>query len=406
MQASRGTGPLSHVVVLDMTQFLAGPYGSQILGDLGARVIKIETPDGDITRNTPPYFHQGESAYFLSVNRNKESIILNLKEQRGRELFLDLVKKADVVLENYRPGVVERLGIGYAALRAANPRIVMCSISGFGQDGPYRDRPAYDIIIQAISGGMSLTGEEGGKPVRAGIPLADLSAGMYGAISVLAGLAKVNATGEGAFFDVSMMDCQISMLTYQAAYYLMSGEVPGLQGRGHRSLTTYRAYLCGDGIEIVVAANSEKMWVNLCEVVGLPDLPNDPRFCNRSDRLKNRAALDALMEGAFARLTSDDVLEALRKFEVPAAPINSLDRVFRDPQVKHRDMIMYLDDGNGSGVKLAGNPIKIDGCDQPAKFPPHLGADSAAVLQDLLGISAEQARDLATTGIIGKPKAA
>ena len=239
MMAERGAGPLSHVTVLDMTQFLAGPYGSQILGDLGARVIKIETPDGDITRNTPPYFHQGESAYFLSVNRNKESLVLNLKEQRGREIFLELVKKADIVLENYRPGVVKRLGIDYPVLCEVNPRIVMCSISGFGQDGPYRDRPAYDIIIQAISGGMSLTGEEGGKPVRAGIPLADLSAGMFGAISVLAGLAKVQATGEGAYYDVSMMDCQVSMLTYQAAYYLMSGEVPGLQGRGHRSLTTY-----------------------------------------------------------------------------------------------------------------------------------------------------------------------
>ncbi len=406
MQTKAGAGPLSHVVVLDMTQFLAGPYGSQILGDLGARVIKIETPEGDITRNTPPHFHQGESAYFLSVNRNKESIVLNLKEARGRELFIELVKKADVVLENYRPGVAKRLGIDYPVLRAANPRIVMCSISGFGQDGPYRDRPAYDIIIQAISGGMSLTGEEGGKPVRAGIPLADLSAGMFGAISVLAGLAKVNATGEGSFLDVSMLDCQVSMLTYQAAYYLISGEVPGLQGRGHRSLTTYRAYLCADGIEIVVAANSEKMWKNLCEVVGLPELPSDPRFCDRADRLKNRAALDALLEGAFARIPSDDVLEALRKFEVPAAPINSLDRVFQDPQVQHREMIVHLDDGRGSGVKVVGNPIKSEGCRPQPRFPPHLGADSAVVLQDLLGISAEQAQDLANTGIIGTHKAA
>src|SRR4051812_17125770 len=345
MTAERGVGPLSHITVLDMTQFLAGPYGSQILGDLGARIIKIEPGDGDITRNTPPYFHLGESAYFLSVNRNKESLVLNLKEARGRELFLELVKKADIVLENYRPGVMKRLGIDYPALRAVNPRIVMCSISGFGQDGPYRDRPAYDIIIQAISGGMSLTGEEGGKPVRAGIPLADLSAGMFGAVSVLAGLAKVNATGEGAYYDVSMMDCQVSMLTYQAAYYLMSGEVPGLQGRGHRSLTTYRAYLCGDGIEIVVAANSEKMWESLCAVVGLPDLPKDPRFCNRNDRLKNRAQLDVLLETAFAGLSSDTVLEELRKFQVPAAPINSLDRVFNDPQVKHREMVVSLDDG-------------------------------------------------------------
>jgi CoA:oxalate CoA-transferase len=406
MKPEAGSGPLSHVTVLDMTQFLAGPYGSQILGDLGARIIKIETPDGDITRNTPPYFHQGESAYFLSVNRNKESLVLNLKEQRGRELFLDLVRKADIVLENYRPGVVKRLGIDYPTLRAVNPRIVMCSISGFGQDGPYRDRPAYDIIIQAISGGMSLTGEEGGRPVRAGIPLADLSAGMFGAISVLAGLAKVNATGEGGFYDIAMMDCQVSMLTYQAAYYLMSGEVPGLQGRGHRSLTTYRAYLCGDGIEIVVAANSEKMWENLCTVCGLPDLPKDPRFCNRNDRLKNRAALDELLEGAFAKMSSDGVLEQLRKYEVPAAPINSLDRVFSDPQVKHREMAISLEDGEGGCVHVAGNPVKIEGNRPPARFPSHLGADSASVLQDLLGLSVEETGNLVDSGIIGAPKAA
>jgi CoA:oxalate CoA-transferase len=203
-----------------------------------------------------------------------------------------------------------------------------------------------------------------------------------------------------------MLDCQVSMLTYQAAYYLISGEVPGLQGRGHRSLTTYRAYLCADGIEIVVAANSEKMWKNLCEVVGLPELPKDPRFCDRADRLKNRAALDALLEGAFAKHSSDEVLEALRKFEVPAAPINSLDRVFQDPQVQHREMIIHLDDGQGGGVKVVGNPIKGEGCRLQSKFPPHLGADSALVLQDLLGISAEQAQDLANTGIIGTYKAA
>ncbi len=198
MMAERGAGPLSHVTVLDMTQFLAGPYGSQILGDLGARVIKIETPDGDITRNTPPYFHQGESAYFLSVNRNKESLVLNLKEQRGREVLSRTGQKADIVLENYRPGVVKRLGIDYPALRAVNPRIVMCSVSGFGQDGPYRDRPAYDIIIQAISGGMSLTGEESGKPVRAGIPLGDLAAGLFGPSSCSRGSPRCKPPGRAA----------------------------------------------------------------------------------------------------------------------------------------------------------------------------------------------------------------
>jgi crotonobetainyl-CoA:carnitine CoA-transferase CaiB-like acyl-CoA transferase len=401
MQPQRNGGPLSNVTVLDLTQFLACPYGTQILGDLGARIIKIETADGDITRKMPPHFYKGDSAYFLSVNRNKESLVLNLKEKRGRELFLDLVRKADVVIENYRPGVVKRLGIDYAALRTVNPRIVMCSISGFGQDGPYRDRPAYDIIIQAISGGMSLTGEEGGKPVRAGIPLADLSAGMFAAIGALAGLAQVGATGEGAFFDVSMMDCQVSMLTYQAVYYLMSGEVPGLQGRGHRSLTTYRAYMCQDGIEIVVAANTEKMWESMCDVLGLPELPKDPRFLSRATRLQNRAALDALMEGAFAKVASAEVLEKLERVEVPAAPINSLDRVFADPQVKHREMLVEVGDADNP-LRLVGNPVKVAGiAPGPCELPHHLGSDSESVLQNLLGLTPEQTSELARQGVIG-----
>ncbi|HSV81228.1 MAG TPA: CoA transferase [Ramlibacter sp.] len=402
MNTQQRTGPLSHVTVLDITNFLAGPYGSQVLGDLGARVIKIEPPEGDITRSTPPHFMKGESAYYLSVNRNKESVVLNLKDEDGRALFLEMVKKADIVFENYRPGVLKRLGIAYEQLREVNPRIVMCSISGFGQDGPYRDRPAYDIIVQALSGGMSITGEEGGKPMRAGIPLGDLAAGMFGVIGALSGLAHVNATGEGTYVDVSMLDCQVSMLTYQAAYYLMSGEVPGLQGRGHRSLTTYRAYLCGDGIEIVVAANSEKMWQGLCQVLGHPELPEDPRFKERASRLRNRAQLDQILEAAFLRQQSADVLAALEKAEVPSAPINTVDRALADPQVQHREMVMQLQDEAGDTLRVVGNPVKVRGVTEDnLGFPPHLGADTARVLQDLVGASGEQLRDWQARGVVG-----
>jgi crotonobetainyl-CoA:carnitine CoA-transferase CaiB-like acyl-CoA transferase len=395
------SGPLAHVTVLDITNFLAGPYGSQVMGDLGARVIKIEPPDGDITRTTPPHFLKGESAYYLSVNRNKESVVLNLKDKEGQALFLEMAKKADIVFENYRPGVLQRLGIGFEQLREVNPRIVMCSVSGVGQDGPYRDRPAYDIIVQALSGGMSMTGEEGGKPVRAGIPLGDLSAGMFGVIGALSGIAHVNATGKGMHIDVSMLDCQVSMLTYQAAYYLMSGEVPGLQGRGHRSLTTYRAYLCGDGIEIVVAANSEKMWRSLCELLGHPELPDDARFRERNARLRNRAQLDEILEAAFLRQDSDVVLAALERAEVPSAPINTVDRALADPQVRHRDMVLDLENEDGEALRVVGNPVKVTGASgDNRRFPPHLGADTTRVLKDLLGASDDRIQDWRDRGIV------
>lgn len=401
MSATKRLGLLSHVTVLDITNFLAGPYGSQVMADMGARVVKIEPPDGDITRTTPPHFLKGESAYYLSVNRNKESIVLNLKDKEGQAIFLDLVKKADIVFENYRPGVLQRLGIGFEELKKVNPRIVMCSVSGFGQDGPYRDRPAYDIIVQALSGGMSMTGEEGGTAVRAGIPLGDLAAGMFGVIGALSALSHVAATGEGKHIDVSMLDCQVSMLTYQAAYYLMSGEVPGLQGRGHRSLTTYRAYLCGDGIEIVVAANSEKMWRGLCDVLGHPELPEDARFKARSVRLLNRAQLDEILEAAFLKTRSEDVLVALEKAEVPSAPINSVDRALADPQIRHRNMVIDLKHEDGDSLRVVGNPVKVMGSnDDNRGFPPHLGADTAQVLQDMLGVNEQQIQDWRARGIV------
>jgi crotonobetainyl-CoA:carnitine CoA-transferase CaiB-like acyl-CoA transferase len=397
----RPDGPLSRLLVIDLTQFLAGPYAAQIFGDLGARVIKIEPPGGEMTRTIAPHFVKGESAYYLAVNRNKESLAIDLKHPRGRAIMLDLVKRADIVLENFRPGVAGRLGLGYDALKAANPKIIVCSVSGFGQDGPYRDRPAYDIIVQAMSGGMSMTGELGGKPVRAGIPLGDLSAGMYAVIGALAALERARHEGVGAYIDISMLDCQVSMLVYQAAYHLIAGEVPGPQGREHVSFPTYRAFRCADGIEIVVAANTERMWSDLCAALGRPDLPGDPRFTLNEDRLRNRAALSPLLEAGAAAIPSERLLAALAAAQVPAGPINTLDRALTDAQVRHRDMVVELTDHEGDSIRVVGNPLKFAGAaTREHAYPHRLGVDSAPILRELLGLPEDEVAKLAHDGII------
>jgi CoA:oxalate CoA-transferase len=401
MTMKRPDGPLSRLLVLDLTQFLAGPYAAQIFGDLGARVIKIEPPGGEMTRAIAPHFVKGESAYYLAVNRNKESLAIDLKTARGRAIMLDLVSRADIVLENFRPGVAARLGLGYETLKAANPKIVVCAISGFGQTGPYRDRPAYDIIVQAMSGGMSMTGELGGKPVRAGIPLGDLSAGMYAVIGALAAVERVRHDGVGAYIDVAMLDCQISMLVYQAAYHLIAGEVPGPQGREHVSFPTYRAFRCADGIEIVVAANTERMWSDLCAALGASALPADPRFRLNEDRLRHRDALVPLLEAAAAKLPSDELLLKLAAAQVPAGPINPIDRALADPQVRHRDMVVELTDGDGDTIEVAGTPLKFAGrSSREHAYPHRLGADTAEILGGLLGLAEGEIASLAKQGVI------
>ena len=400
--AGERKGPLSELVILDLTQFLAGPSATQILGDLGARVIKVEPPEGEMTRRLAPHFHKGESAYYLSVNRNKESVALDLKSEKGREVFLKLAATADAVIENFRPGVAERLGIGFEQLRKVNPHIVMCGISGFGQDGPYRDKPAYDVIVQAISGGMSITGERGGRPVRAGVPLGDLCAGMFGVIGTLATLSKERAQREATYIDVSMLDCQISMLTYQAAYYFMSGDVPGPQDRGHASIPTYRAFTCSDGVEVVVAANTESMWRGLCEAIGMPELIEEERFRLNADRLANQAELAPMLEIAFAKLTAADALERLEKQRVPAGPINDLAAALSDRQVKHREMIAELEDGDGGSIRVAASPLKINGAGGNRAYPPVLGHDNDRVLSELLDLSEHEIDELRAVGAISR----
>jgi crotonobetainyl-CoA:carnitine CoA-transferase CaiB-like acyl-CoA transferase len=402
MDAKQDRGPLSRVRVLDLTQFLSGPYASQILGDLGAEVIKVESPDGDMTRRLPPHFVGTESAYYLSVNRNKRSLAIDLKSEAGRALVRDLALTCDIVLENFRPGILKRLGLSYEDIAARKPAIVWCSISGFGQDGPYRDRPAYDMIVQAMSGGMSLTGEPDGPPVRSGIPLGDLAAGMYGVIGILAALADCRATGRGRLVDVGMLDCQVAMLSYQAAYHLASGEIPDRQGRGHDSIPTYRAFTCGDGADIVITANTERMWANLCRVLGRDELIEDGRFLTNERRYDNRVALWEILEAAFAAKPAATWVDDLLAAEVPAAAVNTLDRSLGDPQIAHRNMVLNLTGPAGEQLRVAGNPIKFAGeAEVTHRYPPQLGADNRSVLEAVLGLSDERIDMLERSGAFG-----
>jgi CoA:oxalate CoA-transferase len=397
------SGPLSQAVVLDLSIMLAGPHCTQILADLGARIIKLERLEGkgDFTRHLPPHFVKGTSAYFHSVNRNKESVVIDLKRPEGRDLFLRLVQQADIIVENYRPGVMERLGLGYAKLAEVNPRIVLCSISGFGQDGPYSERPAFDMIVQALSGSMSITGEPGRRPVRLGVPLGDLAAGMYGAIGALAAIARRDVDGKGQHVDVSMLDCQVSMLSYLGQYFLVSGEVPGTQGRGHQSIPTYRSFTCGDDIDIVITANTEKMWQSLCKVLGLPELIQDPRFLVNEDRYRNKEALWKDLEAAFLQRSSAEWLERLQGADIPAAPVNSVDRALADPQVRHRNMVVTAQHPDGDTMTLLGNPIKMSrtSC-ETITWPPDLGEHTRPVLEELLGMKPDAISALEASGVV------
>lgn len=401
-ESARNAAPLHNLRVLDLTTFLSGPFATQILGDLGAEVIKVEAPDGDMTRTLPPYFVGSESAYYLSVNRNKRSVVIDLKTDEGKSLVRELVMASDVVVENFRPGVLDRLGLSYASFADAKPSLIWCAISGFGQDGPYRDRPAYDMIVQAMSGGMSLTGETEGHSVRSGIPLGDLSAGMYGVIGLLAALHARSETGKGRMVDVAMLDCQMAMLSYQAAYYLTSGKIPGRQGRGHDSIPTYRAFTCGDGADLVMTANTERMWRALCDVIGMPALIEDARFKTIDARHEHRRELWAIIEDAFRSKSAAEWVDTLLAASIPAAVVNTLDRSLSDPQVLHRNMVIELAGAQGDQLRVTGNPVKFVGEDVfQHRYPPALGADEEAVLEGVLGLPHDRVEALRRAGVIG-----
>ncbi len=391
--------PLTDLTIVDLTRALAGPYCTMMLGDLGARVIKIETPDGgDDTRGWGPPFLDGESAYFLCINRNKESVTLNLKHPRGRDLLLRLLGQADILVENFRPGAIDRLGLGYAAVHAALPRLVYCSISGFGQTGPYRERAAYDLIVQGMGGIMGITGEPDGPPTRVGIAVSDICAGMFAAYAILAALRVRDRTGRGQWVDVSMLDGQVAWMTYMAANYFVTGEDAPRAGSGHLLLAPYQPFPTRDGF-INVAVGSEGLWQRFCEALDLP-IAADPRFATNADRVGHRRELLDLLIPVFARRTTAEWVDRLLEAGVPAGPIHRISEVMTDPQVFHRDMIVDMNHPRAGRIRVTGVPMKFSETPGAVRIPPPvLGEHTEGVLRRL-GIQAEEIPRLREEGVI------
>lgn len=375
--------PLDDLLVIDLTRALAGPFCTVMLSDLGARVIKVETPEGgDDTRGWGPPFVGSESAYFLSVNRNKESLALNLKDVRGVAILRRLLARADVLVENFRPGIMDRFDLGYRALHGEFPRLIYASISGFGQDGPFRERAAYDLILQGMGGLMGITGEEGGSPVKVGVAIADICAGMYAAFGILAALRVRERTSRGQLVDAALLDGQVSWLTYNAGFYFATGDEPGRLGSAHPTIVPYQAFRTRDGY-INVAVGSEAIWRRLCEIID-PALADDARYATNRDRVAHRQALVSHLQRRFETRPTAAWVEVLDAAGVPNGPILSLAEVFAHPQVRHRQMVVEMDHPAAGRIRQTGIPVKLS--DTPGRVrtpPPTLGQHTTAILREL-----------------------
>jgi CoA:oxalate CoA-transferase len=390
-------GPLAGVTVVDLTRVLAGPYCTMVLSDLGARVIKIEQPGtGDDARAFGPFI-EGTSAYFASLNRGKESIALDLKAPADKVVFEKLLERADVVIENFRPGTMEKLGYGFEDLKARYPKLIYAAASGFGHTGPYSKRAAYDMVVQAMGGLMSITGTEGGPPVRVGTSIGDITAGLFTAIGITTALLHRNATGEAMKVDVAMLDCQVAILENAIARYAATGEVAGPLGGRHPSITPFAAFQAKDG-HVIIAAGNDALFVKMCDTLGLPKLPADPRYKTNALRTENWKPLFAAIEGALAAKPVAEWLTALDAAGVPAGPINTVDKVVADPHVKSRNMLVTATANGAKPLMMAGNPIKLSHFDDAAtrRPAPKLDADRAALLAEITGASATPAA--ASTG--------
>ena len=393
-------GPLDGIRVLDISRILSGPFTTMILADLGADVIKLEEPtNGDDTRQWAPPFQGEESAYFLSVNRNKRGIAVDLKSDEGRGIAQRLADLADVLVENFRPGTAERLGLGYEELAKRNPRLIYASISGFGQTGPYASEPGYDAIAQALGGLMSVTGEMGRAPVRVGNSAADIGAGMWAAIGVLAALHERGVTGRGRWIDISLLDGQIAWLTYLASGYFATGEVPQRYGSAHPSIVPYQAMPTKDG-HLMVAVGNDALWRKFATLLGLEALADDQRFATNPDRVRNRGSLIPLLENALANRTSAEWSHDLAAVGIPAGPINTIDVALAHPQVEYREMVLSVEHPTEGTVRMVGSPIKLSGhTPAPSTAPPTLGEHTDEVLAEL-GFSRIDIRALHDTGVV------
>ena len=391
--------PLAGVRILELSQAIAGPFAARTLGDLGAEVIKIEQPGvGDMSRRMGPHFLGGESAYYLNFNRNKRGITLDLRNPQGRQVFYRLVGVSDVVFDAFRPAALPRMGLDYDDLKRANPSIISCSLSAFGQEGPYRDRPGFDGIVQAMGGGMSVTGREGEAPVFMGFPVGDLVGGYVAALGIASALYGRRESGCGRRMDVSLLDVQIALQGHLGQFYLVSGQVPKPIGSSHPANLPVGAYQGRDGKYLQVHCASQEFAIRLLEMVsaeveGQKELAIDPRFATQSDRMANREALDQVLSDAFGTKSRDEWVTLCEKWNVPGGPVNNIAEALADPQVRLRDMVVEIDHPAAGNYSTAGNPIKT-GAPDVFESPPTLGQHNADILEGLLGYSPKEIQEL------------
>lgn len=391
---------LAGLKVIDLTRVLAGPFCTMMLGDLGADVIKIEGPGGsDETREWGPPFIGEQSAYYLTANRNKRAMTLNLKQQAARDILCKMVETADVLIQNFKTGTMEKWGLGYEELRAINPRLVYCSISGFGQFGPYKELPGYDFIVQAMGGMMSITGSEESGPMKVGVAIADLATALYCSTAILAAIHQRERSSEGQQIDVALLDSQISLLANVASNYLVSGNLPRRYGNAHPNIIPYQPFRASDG-EIAVAVGNDRQYQKLCELLAVPELADDARFRTNSDRQQNREQLIALLQAEFVKRNCKDWQQQMNEAGIPNGPINNLAQLFNDPHVEARDMVVEVPHPTAGTVKLVGSPLKLSRSKVEIKrHPPLAGEHTVEILKEY-GFTEVEISDLQTNNII------
>lgn len=393
---------LDDILVIDLTRVLAGPYATMMLGDLGANVIKIEMPgSGDDTRQWgPPFTPGGESAYFLSANRNKRSLTLNLKTERGIELLKSLIARADILVENFKTGTLEKWGLDTAALNQIKPDLIYCTITGYGYTGPYQAYPGYDFMVQAMGGFMSVTGPADGDPIRAGIAIADLSTGMFAASAILAALFARERTGQGQRIDMALLDSQIAMMSYVASNFLVSGELPGRYGNGHPNIVPYQSFKAKDQY-FAIAAGNDRQWAKLCEAIGRDAWITDERFATNSARVENRDKVVVMLSEVFAQREAQEWIQLCEQIGIPVAPINDMAQVFANPQVLAREMKVDVSHPTEGHVPLVASPLKIP--TNPVEVrcpPPSLGQHTDEILSELLDMDTGEIESLREEGIV------
>lgn len=394
-------GPLDGIRVLDLTRVLAGPYCTMFLGDLGAEVVKIEQPEvGDDTRGWGPPFAGGESAYFLCINRNKKSLTLDLKLEQGTELLCRLAAAADVLVENFRPGTMERFGLSKEKLQEINPRLIYASLSAFGADGPMRDWPGYDLIVQAWGGLMSITGMPDGEPTKVGVAIIDIVAGLMLGKAIVAALFSRERTGVGQRVETSLLEAEVACLINAGSNYLVGGSIPGRWGNAHPNIVPYQSLRTRDGY-LVVGVASEGIWRRFCQAIGMPDLADDPRFAKNSDRVQHREELIRILTDLFLKRDTAEWTALLGGAGIPCSPVQTIDQVFSAPQVRHREMVVEVQHPRAGRVRMAGLPIKLSATPASIRIPPPiLSEHTEGVLRTWLGMNEREINELKNKKVI------